>query len=135
MATSLEVRGEEYLYQSQRLLLADEIGGQTEDIGIVVLAGKFGKAVVPAECGTDTLMLVRRHADAVACGADGDPHVRLALFDGSRHGMGIVGVVATLGGVAAIVCHLCALLCEPSVHFLLEGIARVVGRKGDMQFT
>ena len=57
-AACFEIGGEEGVHDLQRFLGADEVGGQTQHVGVVVLASQFGQFRFPAQCGTDALVVV-----------------------------------------------------------------------------
>lgn len=97
MASALEVGVEEGVDDVERFLGGDEATGEYEDVGVVVAACQACDLGLPAEGGTDELVLVERDADAVACSADGDGGVDFACLDGTGAGVGIVGVVTAFG--------------------------------------
>ena len=97
VAATFEVGGEEDVDEGQGLGFVNIIGGQTEDIGVVMLARETCERFVPAQRSADAGMMVAGHGDAVAGGADGDAEVVLSLFDGRSHRMGEIGIVAAVG--------------------------------------
>ncbi len=66
MATAVERRVQEKLRELHRLLFVDHAPAETQDIGVVVVAGDFGAVGVVADRRADSLDLVRgdAHADA-----------------------------------------------------------------------
>ena len=110
VASAFEVGLEESSHDVQRLGHGDEVRGQAENIGVVVLACELRKALLPAERRTDTLVLVCCHADTVARRADNDTELVRTFLHSLCQGVGIVGVVATLWGVGAKILALIAVL-------------------------
>ena len=82
-------------------MVGNETTGHHQYVGVVVLAAQLGDVGAPAEGGTDALVFVQGHSDAVAATADGDTRVALASLDGLGQGVSEVRIVATLRGVGA----------------------------------
>lgn len=135
VASAFEVGLEESGNDVQRLGHGDEVRGQAEDIGVVVLACELRKAFLPAERRTDTLVLVGGHADTVAGGADDDTELILAFLHRLCQRVSVVGIVATLIGVAAEVLHFGAVVFEEETHLVLEREAGMVAGKRNGQFA
>ncbi len=128
VSSALEIGREEGVHYLQCPFDRDVVCGHAEHICVVVLAGKAGKRRVPAEGSADALVLVRGHADAVTRRADNDTEIVLASFHGLRQWVGEVGVVATLGGVAAEVVQCGTLRRQVVDYFLFQVIPCVVAR-------
>jgi len=109
------------------LLLRDEASGQREYVSIVVLTGELSQLDIPAEGSTYPRVLVHDHGDPIARATDGDPSGELSLLDRPTHGMGEVGVIASLAGVTAEVLDREPTSGELSLHELLDLVASVVG--------
>ena len=135
VASAFEVGLEESSHDVQRLGHGDEVRRQAEYIGVVVLAGELRKALLPAERSTDTLVLVRCHADTVARRADNDTELIRTFLHSLCQGVGIVGVVATLVGEAAEIVYFGAVVFKEEAHLVLEREAGMVAGKGDGQFA
>ena len=135
VASAFEVGLEESGNDVQRLGYGDEVCRQAEHIGVVVLAGELRKALLPAERSTDTLVLIRCHADTVARGADDDTEVVLAFLHGFCQRVSVVGIVATRVGVAAEVLHFGAVVFEEEAHLVLQRKAGMVAGKRNGQFA
>lgn len=63
---------EENFDDGDGFFLADETSWEAENVGVVVLAGQFGNVRGPTEGGTDVLVFVGCHADALTGTANGD---------------------------------------------------------------
>ena len=112
MAATFELGGEILIHDGSRCFLRDETAGHHEHVGIVVLADKMGYLGNPAETGTDRLVLVERHVDALTRAADGDTGEYLALLDALSKRVAEVAIVARVLGVGAVVLIGVALLFE-----------------------
>ncbi len=133
VSSALETGMEESVHYLQCQFGRDVIGGQAEYIRVVVLAGKAGERCVPTEGGTDALVFVGSHTDTIACRTDNDTEIVLAVLHRLCQRVGEVGVVATLGGVAAEVVQYSALRREVVDDLLLEVIPCVVARKSNFE--
>ena len=133
VSAAFKVGGEEGIDYLHCFVGGDEVGRQSEYVGVIVAACEFCKRCVPAEGCTYALVVVAGHGDAVAGGADGDTEVVFAFLHSRCHGVGEVGIVATLGGVAAKVVESGALLFEAGDDVLLEVVACVVAAKSDTE--
>ena len=78
-------------------MVGNETSGHNQYVGIIVLAGQLCDVCIPAEGGTDALVLVEGHADAVAATADSDTGIALTALYGFGQGVGYIGIVATFG--------------------------------------
>ncbi len=87
-------------------VLAQQVGGEAEDIGVVVAAAHFGRDVVVAGGRADAGELVRRHAHPQAGAADQNAALGLAAADHAGDPCGHVGIVDGLAGIGAHVFHL-----------------------------
>ena len=118
MAATFELGGEVLIHDGTGGILVDETAWHHEHIGIVVLTDEMGNLGDPAQTGTDRLVLVERHVDALARAADGNTGIDLSLLDAFSQGMAEVGVVAGVLGVGAVVLIGVALLVEVFLHEL-----------------
>src|SRR3712207_7954687 len=80
MPAPFEVCGEERRQNLVRFGGVDEASRHHQHVGVVVQPCQAGDFLVPAKSGADALMLVQRHADAVAASADGDARIAFARF-------------------------------------------------------
>ena len=112
---------------SSNEFIAEHVGGQAEDIGVVVPAGHLGGQFVMAERGPDAGDLVGadRHTDSAATYENGD--IGLAVDDTACGGEGEVRVVAAPRAVSAHVQNLVALLAEKYGNLFLYGMATMIG--------
>ena len=131
VASAFEVGLEESSHDVQRLGHGDEVCRQAEHIGVVVLACELRKALLPAERSTDTLVLVRCHADTVSRGADNDTELVRTFLYCLCQGMSIVWVVATRVGEAAEIVYFGAVVLKEEAHLVLEREAGMIAGKGD----
>ena len=118
MAATFELGGEILVHDLASHVLIDEATGHHEHVGIVVLTDEMGDLRNPAQTGTDGLVLVERHVDALTRTADGNAGIDLTLFDATSQGMTEVGVVAGLFGISTIVLILITLLFEVFLYEL-----------------
>ena len=118
MASTLELSGEVLVHDGSGGLLRDETAWHHEHIGIVVLTDEMSNLRNPAETGTDALVLVERHVDALTRTTDGDTWEYLALLDALSQCMTEVTVVAGVLSVSAVVFILVALLLEVLLYEL-----------------
>ena len=93
MTSTLKLRGEKLVHNAFCHRLVDEATGHHQHVGVVVLADQMGYLWNPAETGTDALMLVECHADALTTAADGNAGKYLAFLNTLSQGMTEVGVV------------------------------------------
>ena len=118
MAAAFELGGEILVHDGTGSLLRDEATWHHQHIGIVVLTDEMGNLGNPAETGTDGLVLVERHVDALARAADGNAGEYLSLLNTLCQRMAKVRVIAGVLGVGAIVLIGIALLVEVLLHEL-----------------
>ena len=118
MAAAFELSGEILVHNLTGCLLGDEASGHHQHVGIVVLTDEMGNLRNPAQTGTDALMLVERHVDALARATDGDAREHLALLDALSQRMAEIGVVAGVLGVGAVVLIGVALFIVVRLHEL-----------------
>ena len=90
--------------------LADEVAGNAEDIGIVVLTRDLRVELVVAKCGADASYLVGGDAHADACAANEDCAVNLVILNGlcgDECKVGVIdGIVRACAVVDALMAHL-----------------------------
>src|SRR5437870_592731 len=72
---------------------AEQIGRETEDVGIIVPAAHLGSDAVVARGSADAGDLVRRDAHADAGPADKDATVHTPLTDGLGHLESVIGII------------------------------------------
>ena len=112
MAAAFELGGEVLVHNGTSGIFIDEASGHHQHVSIVVLTDEVGNLRNPAKTGTDTLVLVKRHVDALTRAADGDTREYLASFDATSQCVTEVGVVAGVLGLGAVVLIGVALLFE-----------------------
>ena len=112
MSATFELGGEVLVHDGTGCLLGDEAAWHYQHVGIVVLTDEMGYLGDPAQTGTDRLVLVERHVDALTRTADGNTGEYLALLNAFSQCVTEVGVVAGVLGVGTIVLILVALLFE-----------------------
>ena len=93
MTSTLERSGEELVETGGGGGFIDEASGEDDDVGIVVLTDEVGNLGSPHQSCANALMLVERHADALAGAADGNAGIDRAVLDGLAQGMTEVAVV------------------------------------------
>lgn len=82
MASAFEIRLKEFAHNFVGFFRRDETSRHDEHVGIVVLACQSGYLGLPAEGGTDALVLVQRHTDTFTASADGNSRIALSGFNG-----------------------------------------------------
>mgnify|MGYP003312600021 CR=1 FL=1 len=126
MASAFKVGGKELVEDAACHVVVDEAARHHQHIGIVVLTDEVGNLGLPAESGTDALMLVEGHADALAAAAHGDAGEHLARLDAACQCMAVGGIVARLLGVGAVVLVGIAMLFKILFYELFEWKGSVV---------
>ena len=126
MASALELCIEEFIHNLLCHVVVDEAAWHHKYIGVVVLADEMSNLWYPAQTGSDGLMLVQSHVDALTAAADGYSREYLSLLDAFCKGMSEVGVVAALLAESAIVLICYAVLIEVLLYVLLKLIASMV---------
>ena len=81
MATALEGNREEFVHDGTGGVVVDETTGQHEHVGIVVLTNQLANLRIPANTGTNALVLVECHGDTLATAADGNARINLATLN------------------------------------------------------
>ena len=81
MAAAFELGGEILVHDGTSGILIDKASGHHQHVGIVVLTNEMCYLRNPAQTGTDRLVLVERHIDALAGAADSDAGEHLTLFN------------------------------------------------------
>ena len=66
----------------------DHASPQSQDIGVIVLAGFLRHILIAADGGADALELVGRHRNANTRPADQNTEHRLSILQALRHGLG-----------------------------------------------
>ena len=100
-------------------------------VGIVVETSHLGYFGNPAEGGANCGVFVECHGDAFSGAADGDSFLHFAALDSTRQGVGIVGIVATIGGKSAIVLIGDGMLVQIGLDKLLQFEACMVGSESE----
>lgn len=135
VAASLEFGVEEDVDEVDGGGGVDEAAGEHQAVGVVVLACQTCQVGVPAEGGTDALVFVESHADAVAGAADGYSGVAAPLFDGFGRGVSEVGIVARIGREGAEILIFYILRFEVSLDDRLEFVASVVAAESNFHIS
>ena len=118
MTSAFEIGLEEGTDDIQCFGYGDEVRRQREHISIIMLAREFREFGLPAERGTDTLVLVGSHGDTVSGGTDDNAELIFAFLYRLSERMGEIGIVATLGRVAAEVFHFSTVILEEQLYLL-----------------
>ena len=119
MATAFKLGGEVLVHDGTGSVLVNETSRHHQHVGIVVLTDEMGYLRNPAQTGTDGLVLVERHVDALAAAADGDAGEHFTLFNAAGQSVAEVTVVTRVLGIGAVVLIGIALLVEVLLHELL----------------
>ena len=101
MAPTLKFCCEEDLCQFPYGCLVQETCRHGANIGIVVLTRQAGDFGIPAIGRSNLLVLVQRHVDAVTAATKSNGRGDVAFVNSFAKRMGIVGIVATVGGVGS----------------------------------
>ena len=126
MTAAFELRIEEFIHNLLCHVVVYETSWHDKHVGIVVLADEMSNLWYPAQTGSDGLMLVQSHVDALTAAADGYSREYLSLLDAFCKGMSEIGVVAALLAEGAIVLICYAVLIEVLLYVLLKLIACMV---------
>ena len=102
-----------------------------KDIGIIMLACQMSDFRSPAKGGTNALMFVECHVDAVSATADGNSRITFACLDSLCQLVGEVGIIATLGGVGSVIFVRPAFYFQPTANVLFQFESGVVGTKSN----
>jgi hypothetical protein len=97
---------------SQGDLDGDHALSEREDVGVIVLAGKFCRLVIPTESTTNALDLVCGDSFAVARSAENDPKLRFTSDDRLRSRNNPQWVIGGINTVRAEVDDFMSLLFE-----------------------
>ena len=135
MTPTFEIGLEERTHDIQCFRCGDESGREREYVRVVMLTCELSQLGVPAECGTDALVLVGSHRDTVTGGADDDTELELALLDSVSEGVSVIRIVATLGAVASEILHCGSVVLQEQLHLLLERKPCVVRRQRNTHFA
>lgn len=127
VSASFELRPEIGFENRRGLVVGDEPRRQYTNVGIVVLFGQGGDFGGPAQGGPNRLMLVEGHADSVPAAAHRYPEINFTGLHPPGQKVGVIGIVATLFAVAAVVENFVTAGSEPADQILFELIACVVG--------
>lgn len=71
VSSSFKVGGEEDIHNRSSLFRGDESARHDQHVCVVVETGQASNLRNPAEGGTNALMFIKGHADALAASADG----------------------------------------------------------------
>ena len=110
---------------------AQQVGGEAEDVGVVVAAAHFGRQIVVAGGRADAGELVGRDAHSQAGAADQDAAIDLAAADLAGHPGGDVGIIDGLAGVRAHVLHLVAQSLQQLDDPRADGKTAMIGADSD----
>ncbi len=97
MAYALKISVKKHINDIQRLFRLDKPSRKHEDICIVMLTRQRREFSVPAQCRTDTLMLVKSHADTVTAATQSYPGIHSAIFDSRSTRMREIRIITTVG--------------------------------------
>ena len=131
VAASFKRCAEEVVHNGNGFFVTDESAGHYQYVGVVVLAGETGYFGMPAEGGTDALVLVQRHADTFTATADGDAGVACAFFNGKGKRVGVVGIVAASFAVGSEIFIGDAFFLKISLYKLLKFISGMIACQTD----
>ena len=133
MAASFEFGVQENIDDFAGRVGADEPRRHGADVGVVVAACQRCDFGFPAKGGSDSLMFVQRHRDAVGATAHRDTARQFSFFDGLGQRVGIVRIIDAFGTVRAEIIHVVPFRAEVADQELLEFISGVVA--GDAEFV
>src|SRR5688572_31733966 len=108
MSPSLKKSRQEDLGESFRMFVGNEACWKRDDVGVVMLTGQCSQVLVPAKCGTDSLVLVGCDGHPVAASADYDAKLVLSAFDCDAQRMYIVRIVHRSSRIRAEILHFVA---------------------------
>lgn len=131
VTTAFEVGGEEGSYNLQCLGYAEVFARHGKDVGIVVLTCQNGQGSIPAECSTDTVVLVANHGDTITGRADSYSVVAFAFRYGLSHLVTEVRVVAAFLAVASVVNYFGTAILQEELYLLLQSEASVIRSQAD----
>ena len=119
VATSFEGGGQVLVHDLAGHIVVDETAGHYKYVGIIVLTDEVSNLGDPAESGADTLMLVQSHGDTLSAAAHGYTLLYLSVLYATGQCMAVIGIVATIGSIGAVVLELQPLLLQVFYHELL----------------
>ena len=114
--------------------LAQQIGGEAQDIRIVVPPAELGREIVVAGRGANAVKLIRGDAHAQARPADQYPAVGLAVADAAGHFGGDVGIIDGLGRKRAHVFDFVPELLQQFRYFRADGKTTMIGTNCNSHF-
>ena len=126
MATALEGGVQILVHDLAGHIGIDETAGHYQYVGIIVLTDKVSNLGNPAESGTDTLMLVQSHGDTLSAAAHGYTLLYLTVLYAAGKCMTVIGIVATVGSIGAVVLELQPLLLQVFNNKLLQRESSVI---------
>ena len=91
-------------------IIVDKTAGHYQYVGIIMLTDKVSNLRDPAESGADTLMLVQSHGDSLPTAAHGYTLLYLSVLYAAGQSVAVIGIVATIRSVGAVVLELQPLL-------------------------
>ena len=103
MTTALKRGGKELVHDLLGCLVVNKTAWHHEHVGIVMLTDEMSDLRHPCQTGTHTVMLVERHADALAATADADTGINLTTRYALCKSMAEVGIVAAHVAICSIV--------------------------------
>ena len=103
MATTSELCGEEFVETLSAGFLGDEASRKDDDVRIVVFANEVSYLWLPHQSGTNALMFVECHANALTATTHSDSGIYFASLDAFCQCVSVSGIIATVLGVGAII--------------------------------
>ena len=131
MAASFEFGVQENIDDFAGRVGADEPRRHGADVGVVVAACQRCDFGFPAKGGSDSLMFVQRHRDAVGATAHRDTARQFSFVDGLGQRVGIVRIIAALFRVGAEIVHVVAFRVEVTDYEFFELVAGMVAGYSD----
>ena len=119
MTTALEGGIQVFVHDLASHISIDETAGHNKNVGIIVLTDKVSNLRDPAQAGANALMLVKGHGDALAAAAHGYTLLYLTVLYAAGQSVAIIGIVATIRSIGAVVLELQPLLLQVFYNKLL----------------
>src|SRR5690606_3394943 len=128
---TFKIGSKEFVNDGFCQLYVDESGGDTYDIGVVVLTGEGSQRFLPADCSSDTLVFVGGNSYAIGTAAYQYAAVKIPTFYRLRHRVCEIGVIHRISGVGAKIFDGIACTFQEVHQFGFIGKTRVVSADGD----
>lgn len=129
MAAALESCIEENINTLQSDFRTNETCRKHKHVSVIMSTRQAGNLRLPAQSGTDALMLIQSHTDTIACATDSDSGINLSFLDRNSARMGKIGVIATLATERAKIDKRDALRIKVSFYHHFQFIAGMVAAK------